>query len=185
MRATVIEPATTVPLQAMTGVFFATFSALWLLVEPIFGLGLLPSFPYEAGWVGYALIVALSVASVFIFVPVYRKLKSSKKTFLTFRVISASDGAEHLVSSPSAMLVGDFTAGFLKYLSRGPAKDHVLALQRTHEPVLQIITASGSVNLPNGEALECAGISNGVRCQISAIPREAHVLFSRAAPSEP
>lgn len=185
MRATVIEPATKVPLQAIAGVFFGTFGALWLLVEPMFGLGLLPAFPYEAGWVGYALIVVLSAASVFIFVPVYRKYKSSKKTFLTFRVISASDGAEHLVSSPSAMLVGDFTAGFLKYLSRGPTKGYVLALQRTHEPVLQIIAASGPVSLPNGKALECAGISNGVRCQISAIPREAYTLFSRVAPSEP
>lgn len=184
MRATIIEPVTTVPLRAIVGTFVGTFGALWLLIEPMTGFGLFPKLSTSVAWLGYVSLLVLSTFSVFVFVPVYRKIKSSRKTFFTFLVISASDGAEHLVTSPSNMMVGDFLHYFLQYLSRGRAGDVVLALQRTHEPTLQIITTSGFVDLHNSHTLDIAGISNDARCQISATPREPRVLFSRHASDE-
>jgi len=51
MRATVIEPATTVPLQAMTGVFFATFQCALAACGADFWPRVTSIFPVR-GWMG-------------------------------------------------------------------------------------------------------------------------------------
>jgi hypothetical protein len=178
VRAVTIEPVKNLPLSAIAGVFFGTFGSFWLLLEPLSSLCLLPAIPEKYGWTLYGMLALISLAAVFIFVPIYRNLASARKTYFTFTVNSASDGAEHLVRSPSGMMVGDFLDLFVSYLDRGPAGARVAALRRTHDPTLQLVTPSGLVDISNSLTLSDAGISSGVRCQIAAHPREPIVLFS-------
>lgn len=173
-----IEPITYISLRAIAAIFLAVFGAGWLMIEPLSTFGLLPKMSVLSGWIGYSALVALSLVVTILLVPMYRQRPSATTKYLIFTVASASDGAEHAVKSPAAMLVGDFVHQFVAYLSKGAGGEAVKALIRTHDPILQLVQSGNASDLSNAVSLTTAGIIDGTHCQIAARPKEERILFS-------
>ena len=179
VRPIKIEPITYISLRAIVAIFLAVFGAGWLMIEPLSTFGLLPKMSVLSGWIGYLALVAVSLVVTILLVPMYRQRPSATTKYLIFTVASASDGAEHAVKSPAAMLVGDFVQQFAVYLSKGAGGEAVKSLLRTHDPILQIVHHGNASDLSNSVSLAFAGIVDGTHCQISARPKEDQILFSR------
>lgn len=178
MHPITIEPVRKPTLRAIAGVFIGTFATLWLLLEPLGAFGLTPELSFITGLITYSLLTAISLLVAILFIPTYKNFRNTKNTYINFKIELASDGAEHLVRSPTNMLTSDFINQFIEHLSNGPAKDRVTALNRTHYPVLRLITEDGASEVKNNITIKESGISEGSRCYISARPRESEIRFS-------
>jgi hypothetical protein len=74
----------------------------------------------------------------------------------------------------------DFVYLFLRQLEDGPAREHVRALNRQFDPILQLGKDGHFFDVGNSLTLTQAGILDGVLCQIRGEPKpERGVLFSR------
>lgn len=181
MNALTIAPVESLSVKAAASVFFASFGGLWLMVEPMDFFGVLPAL---TGWIGvlsYLGIFAFAIVAVVFSARIHTLIMRSKMTFVTFTVISATEGGEYLVRAPVSMQIWDFSYRFIEYLRKGPARDRVEWLSRYYDPVFQIEKSATVIDLDAGQTLAQAGITNGARCQLRGKPKEHRVMFSRGA----
>jgi hypothetical protein len=182
VRPVRIEPLTYVSAREIAAIYFVVLGATWLLLEPLSSFGLLPRVSHLQGWIGYGLLLLLSLIVTIFLVPKYRRRSSAMTTYIVFSVASSSDGAVHVVRSPETMLVADFLREFTNYLSKGPGGPTVQSLLRTHEPVLQALKGRTMRGASSGMSLKGAGIIDGSHCEVVAIPRSERVLFCKGTP---
>jgi hypothetical protein len=181
LRPVRIEPLTYVSVREIAAIYFAILGATWLLLEPLSSFGLLPRVSILQGWIGYGLLLLLSLIGTAFLVPMYRRRSSARTTRIVFSVASSSDGAVHVVRSPDTMLVADFLHEFTNYLSKGPGGPTVRSLLRTHHPVLQTLQGRKMCGVSSSMSLKGAGIVDGSHCEVVAFPRLERVLFCKGA----
>lgn len=97
-----------------------------------------------------------------------RKLIASKYDFMVFSISSATEGIEYKVRAPKNMQVLSLVHNFVVHLSKGPAKDNVKFISFYFDPIFQLKTNKGFIDIDPDKTLFEAGIRHNSKCQISA-----------------
>lgn len=172
--------------KATFGIFAAAFGLVWLFIEPLSLFGLLPQISGWTGIAAYLVMLIAAIAAVRVAALIRRHSGHAKLSFVTFTVASSTDGADHLVRAPINMQVWDFVYLFLRELERGPAREHVRALHRQFDPILQLGKDGHFFDVGSSLTLTQAGVIDGVLCRIRGEPRRERnmPMFSRGGTAE-
>jgi hypothetical protein len=171
MKPFIILPTERLSFGAAASIFCGVFGSLWLFLEPLEFFGLAPKISIWVGLFGYSLLLIISFVSVLIYSKINSMLRASRYEFITFTIISATEGSEYAVKAPKHMQVVVFLHKFIFHLSTGPAKSNIDLLNIYFYPVFQIQKEQGYIDVNSQSTLSQAGIVNGSLCQIRANPK--------------
>lgn len=113
----------------------------------------------------------------------YQWYKTHDLPFVTFKVVSASDGVTYALRVAQNMQVGDFLNEFLRLLSRGPGREKVRMFSHRYNPVLQVRRGEQFIDVDSNATIGTAGLKDNDICQVRGELSEVfnRVMFSRAA----
>ncbi len=108
-----------------------------------------------------------------------RKFNTEKEPQLTLTLYSSSDYTHHRFSVPARTTVSDFLELALERLGRGKGAERVQELRDNYEPVLELPSPDGGLELSPDKSLFEAGVFNHAVCRIVARPRKDRIMFCR------
>jgi hypothetical protein len=183
MRTYTIAPASPISLKAAASVYVGAFGTIWLFVEPLGLFGLVPPVGGVAGLVSYLLMLSVAMFLLLAFLRGYQWYKTHDLPFVSFKVISASDGATYALRVAENMQVGDFLHDFLRLLSRGPGSEKVKLFSHHYIPILQVCHSGQFLDVDSNVTIGSAGLKDNDICQVRGKLSEVFncIMFSRGA----
>lgn len=186
MRTYTIAPASPISLKAAASVYVGAFGTIWLFVEPLGLFGLIPPVGGLAGLASYLLMLVAAMLVLLAFLRGHQWYKTHDLPFISFKVMSASDGATYRLRVAENMQVGDFLYDFLRLLSRGPGREKVGMFSHRYTPILQVRRGDEFIDIDSNETVGGAGLKDNDICQVRGNLSEVfnRVMFSRVRKSD-
>jgi hypothetical protein len=187
MKTYTIAPVPPVSAKALTSAYVGAFAILWMFVEPLSALGLIPQFTKSSGALVYALLLLASSVVVVGFLRAYRWSKTHNLPSITLTIKSAADGATYHLRINENMQIGDALTQYVAILLKGPARDQVKATASRYYPIFQVRRDGEYIDLNSNLTVREAGLANGDECQVRAQIYEHfnQVMYSRAEQESP
>ena len=147
-----------ISIKTFGSMYLSSFSAMWLVLEPLGAFGIFPNAVSNLGWVGYVSLFVLSLLVAIPISPIWRKLIFNNQEFIRVRVESSLEGINYQVKAPANLQVWDFSHLFIEHLEKGEASEKVKALRRGYSPVLNVKRNGEKTELDNNITLKEAGL---------------------------
>jgi hypothetical protein len=179
MKTYTIAPRAQMSVRVAGGAYVGALGTLWLLIEPLGTLGLIPQTSSWHRATYYVVLLTLPGLAVLAGLRWWRWKKEHEIPCVMFSIGSASDGVTYQLRVARNMQVSDVLLEYIDILRRGPARARVDGLSQWHSPVLQLKRSGIWVDVPSDLTIEEAGLSDGEKCQVRAERQESVVLFSR------
>ncbi len=181
MKTYTIAPDMRTSWQGMGSIYIATFAILWLFVEPLGMLGLIPAFDKQSSVLMYLFLLVVPAISLPVFLRWHRWYKIHDLPFIELSIHSAIDGVTYKMRVAKNMQIAEFLHQYIEILRRGPARDRVNQILYRYYPVLQVKRNGKFIDIDGNMSLQAAGIKNQEECQVRAevYKHMNQALFSR------
>ena len=183
MKTYTIAPVPPVSVKALASAYVGAFAILWMFLEPMGTLGLIPQLTRSSGALVYVLLLLVAAVVAVGFIRAYRWGKTHNLPSTTVTIKSAADGATYYLRISENMQIGDALEQYVAILLKGPARDQVRAVESRHYPVLQVYRNGEYIDLNSNLTIREAGLANGDECQVRAQIYEHfnRTMFSRSS----
>ena len=139
----------------------ASFTTIWLVLEPLGSFGIFPNAISSSGWVGYLSLFIISLFFAISTGQIWRKIKFNNSDIVQVAVESSIEGTTYLVRTPANMQAWEFCHLFIEFLERGKSGEKVRMTKRHFSPVLNLRRGEEKIEVDENVSLSEIGIVSG------------------------
>lgn len=166
--------------------FFGIFGFIWLMIEPLPSLGVIPEFVEKNGkWI-YWTMLFVSLIATFLIETSVRFLSSRKRNLVSVTIILTELGLSKNVEAPKDIRIDIFLGFLMKKLSKYSPKNSALLVHEMYDLTLVKKMNNNEIELDSNLTFKEAGIENGDSFKVKGIIKPIHtqILFSSAHTKE-
>lgn len=169
--------------------FVWVFGLIWLFIEPLTALDIIPDkLPdLKAWWYLILVILVLVFTSLFVFKGFFREYLVGKMNFIPFDLALTEIGTRYQIEAPEDMRIGEFLNLFLKKVENSVSLDSDLSIarHRLYENTLMLRQERGLKELDSLLTIGEIGLTENDVCEIHGEikPVYTHVLYCSSSRS--